>query len=62
VANRFGFPAPDVVARWRAAGATVLRTDQRGAVTLTIAPDGALSLATFDGPILDGGGRPPFGR
>jgi len=26
--NRFGFPAPEVVARWRAAGATVLRTDE----------------------------------
>jgi competence protein ComEC len=26
--NRFGFPAPDVVARWRAAGAVVLRTDE----------------------------------
>jgi competence protein ComEC len=25
--NRFGFPAPDVVNRWREAGATVLRTD-----------------------------------
>jgi competence protein ComEC len=31
--NRFGFPAPAVVARWEAAGARVLRTD-RGAVRL----------------------------
>jgi competence protein ComEC len=31
--NRFGFPAPDVVARWSAAGAQVERTD-RGAVRL----------------------------
>jgi competence protein ComEC len=29
--NRFGFPAPGVVARWRATGAAVLRTDE-GAV------------------------------
>jgi competence protein ComEC len=29
--NRFGFPAPEVVARWRAAGSLVLRTDD-GAV------------------------------
>ncbi|HET9597612.1 MAG TPA: MBL fold metallo-hydrolase, partial [Anaeromyxobacteraceae bacterium] len=29
--NRFGFPAAEVVARWAAAGATVLRTDE-GAV------------------------------
>ncbi|MCX5746225.1 MAG: DNA internalization-related competence protein ComEC/Rec2 [Proteobacteria bacterium] len=40
--NRFGFPAPEVVARWRAAGATVLRTDLLGAITLTIDADGAL--------------------
>jgi competence protein ComEC len=25
--NRFGFPSPEVVARWRSVGATVLRTD-----------------------------------
>lgn len=25
--NRFGFPAPDVMARWRASGAALLRTD-----------------------------------
>jgi competence protein ComEC len=29
--NRFGFPAPEVVERWRAAGSAVLRTDE-GAV------------------------------
>ena len=29
--NRFGFPAPEAVARWRAAGTLVLRTDE-GAV------------------------------
>jgi competence protein ComEC len=31
--NRFGFPAPEVVERWQAAGAAVLRTDS-GAIRL----------------------------
>jgi competence protein ComEC len=38
--NRFHFPAPEVLARYAAHGATVLRTDRDGAVTVTIAPDG----------------------
>ena len=41
--NRFHFPSPEVVARWRAAGARVLRTDHDGSVTVTIAPDGAMT-------------------
>jgi competence protein ComEC len=32
--NRFGFPKPDVVERWRAAGASTFRTDEDGAVTV----------------------------
>jgi competence protein ComEC len=47
VANRFGFPAAEVVARWRAAAARVLGTDQAGAVTIRIQPDGALQVSTF---------------
>jgi competence protein ComEC len=47
VANPFGFPSSDVVARWRAAGASVARTDRDGAVTLDIAPSGALSVERF---------------
>ncbi|MCE9576907.1 MAG: DNA internalization-related competence protein ComEC/Rec2 [Deltaproteobacteria bacterium] len=48
VANRFGFPSPAVVARWQAAGATVLRTDQRGAVTVEIDGAGAMTAAAYD--------------
>lgn len=34
--NRFHFPAPEVVARYLAAGARVLRTDQTGAVSVDL--------------------------
>lgn len=47
VANTFGFPSPGVVARWQAAGAEVARTDQDGAVEVTISPSGALAVARF---------------
>jgi len=33
-ANRFGHPHPEVVARWRTAGARIVRTDQDGALLL----------------------------
>jgi competence protein ComEC len=36
--NRFGHPVADVVARYRAAGARVLRTDRDGAVRLEFGP------------------------
>ncbi len=48
VANRFGFPDAGVVDRWRSAGATVLRTDQRGAITVTIDGDGEIEIESFD--------------
>ena len=48
VQNRFGFPHPDVVARWRAAGARVWRTDQAGSITLTVSPRGAMEVASVD--------------
>lgn len=38
--NRFGHPAPEALARYRAAGAEVFRTDRDGAVTMRLAPDG----------------------
>lgn len=42
--NMFGFPSGAVVERWRAAGAEVLRTDVRGAITVTIDSAGALAV------------------
>ena len=42
--NSFGFPSPDVVERWQAAGAEVARTDRDGAVIVTIAGDGQISV------------------
>jgi len=38
--NRFGFPKPDVVERWRARGAEVLDTQRAGAITLELGPAG----------------------
>jgi competence protein ComEC len=37
--NRFGFPAPDVVERYVAAGARVFRTDRSGAVSMDFSDD-----------------------
>ncbi|MBC7978597.1 MAG: DNA internalization-related competence protein ComEC/Rec2, partial [Myxococcales bacterium] len=45
--NRFGFPSPEVVERWRAAGAEIARTDTDGAITVTIHDDGRLTLDRF---------------
>jgi competence protein ComEC len=46
-ANRFGFPAPAVVERWRAAGADVARTDPDGTITVTVDARGALHVDRF---------------
>jgi len=46
-ANRFGFPSPAVLARWRAAGADIARTDLDGAITVTVTTDGDLSVDRF---------------
>ncbi len=42
--NAFGFPSADVVARWRGAGAEVMRTDVHGAVTVVVDSAGALAV------------------
>jgi competence protein ComEC len=44
--NRWGFPAPAVDARWRAAGARTYRTDRDGAVTVRIDARGRISVST----------------
>jgi competence protein ComEC len=38
--NRFGFPKPDVVDRWRSTGATVLDTQETGAISFFVGPRG----------------------
>jgi competence protein ComEC len=43
--NRFHFPAAEVLGRYAARSARVLRTDRDGAVTVTIGPDGAVHTA-----------------
>jgi competence protein ComEC len=40
--NRFGHPRPDIVSRYAAVSARMIRTDVAGAVTLTFAPDTSL--------------------
>jgi competence protein ComEC len=45
-ANRWGFPATEVVARWRAAGAQTYRTDEDGAVTVRIDHEGGIAVRT----------------
>jgi len=42
--NQFHFPAPEVVARYQAHGARVMRTDRDGAITVTISPDGGVAV------------------
>ena len=42
-ANRYGFPAPQVAARWRAAGALALDTAPMGTIGLRFAADGTIS-------------------
>ncbi|HSS02500.1 MAG TPA: ComEC/Rec2 family competence protein [Kofleriaceae bacterium] len=46
-ANAFGFPAASVVDRWRAAGASVGRTDTDGAITVTIDVRGEIAIERF---------------
>ena len=50
--NSFGFPSPAVLARLRAVGAEVARTDLDGTVTVTIGGDGAIAVERFAAPAL----------
>jgi competence protein ComEC len=47
--NRFRFPDPQVLARYTASGARVLRTDRDGAVTVRVSPRGAISVSCARG-------------
>jgi competence protein ComEC len=38
--NRFGHPAPEVIGRYAAAGAALLRTDRDGAVSVVLSAEG----------------------
>jgi len=42
--NRYGHPAPETLARLRAHDVTVLRTDERGTITLTVSSHGTLAI------------------
>jgi competence protein ComEC len=42
--NRYGHPAPETLARLQAHGVTVLRTDERGTITLTVSSHGTLAI------------------
>lgn len=52
--NTYGHPSPFVVARWQTAGATVLRTDRDGTITVTARQNGSFEVsrmvATVDAP------------
>jgi competence protein ComEC len=48
--NSFGFPSPDVVARWGAVGADVARTDLDGAITVVVDAAGRLTVDRFARP------------
>lgn len=50
VANTFGFPSPEVLARWQHAGASIERTDIDGAITITIGPAGDLVVDHYRRP------------
>ena len=41
--NRFHFPAPEVVERYRAQGARIMRTDEDGAIEVDVGPTGTLA-------------------
>lgn len=45
--NSFGFPSGAVIERWKAAGASVERTDVHAAITVTIAKSGELTVDRF---------------
>lgn len=57
--NSYGHPHKKVLQRLRETGADILRTDQCGAITVTVAPDGSWSFQTERG---EPRGAAPQGR
>lgn len=57
--NSYGHPHKKVLQRLRETGADILRTDQCGAITVTVAPDGSWSVGTERG---ERRGAAPQGR
>ncbi len=45
--NRWGFPRPDVIDRWRDSGARTLSTQTSGAIEIDVAPEGVRSPRQF---------------
>ena len=50
--NRFGLPHAEALERFEATGATLLRTDQHGAITLHLGPEGLELEPHLPGPRL----------
>lgn len=50
--NRFGLPAREIMARWEHQGATILRTDRHGSISVVIAPDGRWQWFTYVGGVV----------
>lgn len=48
--NPFGFPSPAILARLRAAGAEIARTDTEGTIAVTVAADGGITVERFTAP------------
>ncbi len=47
--NRFHFPAPEVIERYRAHGTRIMRTDEDGAIEVNVSPDGVSIRGYRDG-------------
>ena len=45
--NTYGHPSEEAMDRLRQAGAQILRTDQCGLITVSVSPEGALSISTY---------------